>query len=252
MNKLSTYIFAHDQNIILDYIKNNKFNHLDSLYYVFVGNRPSDKISSMSNVIIANKLPLNIEHIPKLVSFTGWYALIENNLIDSEYVNLFEYDVNLSQNFPDKNKSLIDKDPDAIGYFNFPSQHPLFIQDQTYSGPLIKDIKNKTNIDMFELVNKYLSKNPNLLWQTTSNSTWKTKILKNYVEWAKQFIDILSKFEFAGHAIERSISFFYYINKLNVSLTSGLMEHLQLNSHKTDPFLSKNDNRFHEGYKKLI
>lgn len=252
MNKLSTYIFAHDQNIILDFINKNKFRNFDSLFYVFVGNRPTDKISSISNVIIANKLPINIEYIPSLVSYTGWYALCENNLINSEYVNLFEYDVNLTTNFVDKNLSLIDKNSDAIGYFNLPARHPLFIQNETYSGPLVKDIKDKTNVDLFELVNKYLSKNPNLLWQTTSNSTWKTSSLKEYVNWAKQFIDVLSKFEFAGHAIERSISFFYYINKLNVSLTSGLMDHLQLNSHKTDPFLPKNDNRFNEGYKKLI
>jgi hypothetical protein len=101
-------------------------------------------------------------------------------------------------------------------------------------------------------VDTYLKKNTNLLWQNTSNSTWEVSKLKEYVEWAKQFIDILSKFEYAGHAIERSISFFYYIKKLNVSLTSGLLEHLQLNSHKTDPFLPKNNNRFNEGYKKLI
>ena len=252
MNKLSTYIFAHDQNIILDFIKNKKFENFDSLFYVFVGNKSTDKISNINNVIIANKLPINIEHIPKLVSFTGWYALCENNLINSEYVNLFEYDINCCSEFKIKNISLVEKNPDAISYFNLPAKHPLFIQNPTYSDVLVKDIKDKTGVDLFELVNKFLTKNPNLLWQTTSNSTWKTSVLKDYVTWCKQFIEVLSKFEYAGHAIERSISFFYYINKSNVSLTNGLLEHLQLNSHKTDPFLPKNDDRFNQGYKNLI
>jgi hypothetical protein len=252
MNKLTTYIFVHDQNIILDFINKNKFQNFDSLFYVFVGKGPTDKIFTLNNVIIANKLPINIEHIPKLVSFTGWYALCENNLINSEYVNLFEYDINYCSDFRIKNENLIQKNPDAIGYFNLPARHPLFIEATTYSDVLVKDIKEKTGVDLFDLVKKFLNKNPNLLWQTTSNSTWKTSVLKDYVNWVKQFIDVLSKFEFAGHAIERSISFFYYIKKCNVSLTNGLLEHLQLNSHKTDPFLPKNDDRFNEGYKKLI
>ena len=251
MNKLATYIFVHDQNISLYFINKNKVNNFDPLFYVFVGNNPTDKISSIDNVIIANKLPINIEHIPKLVSFTGWYALCENNLINTEYVNLFEYDINYKNDFVLKNESLIENTPDAIGYFNLPAKHPLFIEVPTYSDVLVKSIKQETGIDLFELVNKYLSKNPNLLWQTTSNSTWKVSILKEYVEWVKPFIETLSKFEFAGHAIERSISFFYYIRKLNVSLTNGLLDHLQLNSHKTDPFLPKNDIRFIEGCKKL-
>jgi hypothetical protein len=252
MIKTDTYIFAHDQNIILDYLNKGKFKDFNNLKYVFVGNRPTDKINNLDNVIIANKLPINIEHIPKLTSFTGWYALCENNLITSDYVNLFEYDINYSDKFISKNKSLINSNPDAIGYFNLPAKHPLFIQDNMYSGVLVDDIKVKTGVDMFELVNSYLKKNPNLLWQNTSNSTWEVSKLKDYVLWAKQFIDVLSKFEYAGHAIERSISFFYYINKLNVSLTNGLLDHLQLNSHKTDPFLPKNDDRFNQGYKKLI
>jgi len=252
MIDIHTYIFVHDQNIILDYLNIGKFKDFLNLTYVFLGNRHSDKIDKLDNVIIVNKLPINIEHIPKLTSYTGWYALCENNLIKSDYVNLFEYDINYSNSFIEKNKALINSKPDAVGYFNLPAKHPLFIEDKTYSDVLIKDIKEKTGIDMFQLVATYSKKNPNLLWQNTSNSSWKVSILKEYVLWAKQFQEVLSKFEYAGHAIERSISFFYYIKKLNVSLTSGLLEHLQLNSHKSDPLLPKNDNRFNEGYKKLI
>ena len=252
MSAIDTYIFVHDQNIILDYLNVGKFNDFDNLKYVFVGNRPTDKVSKLDNVIIANKLPVNIENIPKLTSFTGWYALCKNNLIKSDYVNLFEYDINYSDSFVEKNKSLIKNKPDAIGYFNLSAKHPLFIQEKMYSDVLVEDIKNKTGVDIFELTNHYLKRNPNLLWQNTSNSSWEVSVLKEYVEWAEQFIDVLSKFEYAGHAIERSISFFYYIKKLNVSLTNGLLEHLQLNSHKTDPFLPKNDKRFNEGYKHLI
>lgn len=252
MAKIGTYIFVHDQNIILDFVNKGKFKEFDNLKYVFVGNKPNDKINNLKNVIIANKLPINIEHIPKLTSFTGWYALCENNLIKEDYVNLFEYDINYSNSFVSKNESLINSNPDAIGYFNLTAKHPFFIEVKTYSDVLVKDIKDKTGVDMIELVNSYLKKNPNLLWQNTSNSSWKVSVLKEYVNWVKQFVDVLSKFEFAGHAIERSISFFYYIKRLNVSLTNGLLEHLQLNSHKTDPFLPKNDNRFNEGYKKLI
>ena len=94
-----TFIFVHDQQIILDYLRVDKFKQLDNLIYVFVGNGDISKIEGKYNVIICRNLPINIEEFPKLTSFTGWYAIWKNKLYNEDFINLFEYDINLSSNF---------------------------------------------------------------------------------------------------------------------------------------------------------
>jgi hypothetical protein len=91
----STFIFVHDQQIVLDYLAAGKFSGLPDVKYCFLGMRPTDRIEHLPNVIIARNLPDNIEHLPNLVAWTGWYALVRNDLITTHYVNLFEYDVNV-------------------------------------------------------------------------------------------------------------------------------------------------------------
>jgi hypothetical protein len=96
--KAQTFIFVHDQYIVLDYLAAGKFNDLPDVKYVFLGQRLSDQIGhlvDMGKVIIARDLPDNIEHYPNLVAWTGWYAIARNGLITADIVNLFEYDVNL-------------------------------------------------------------------------------------------------------------------------------------------------------------
>jgi len=108
----STFIFVHDQQIVLDYIAANKFSDLPDVKYVFLGMRPTEQIEHLPNVIIARNLPDNIEHYPNLVAWTGWYALVRNGLIKTDLVNLFEYDVNVVGEWVQPNQS--------CGYFWHP------------------------------------------------------------------------------------------------------------------------------------
>lgn len=90
-----TFIFVHDEQIVLDYIAAGKFNQLPDVKYVFLGQRPTDRIKHLDNVVVARDLPHNIEHLPNLVAWTGWYAVLRNDLITADWVNLFEYDINV-------------------------------------------------------------------------------------------------------------------------------------------------------------
>jgi hypothetical protein len=109
----STFIFVHDQQIVLDYLAAGKFSGLPDVKYCFLGMRPTDRIEHLPNVIIARNLPDNIEHFPNLVAWTGWYALVRNDLITTHYVNLFEYDVNVVGEWVQPNE--------PCGYFSHPS-----------------------------------------------------------------------------------------------------------------------------------
>ena len=123
---VDTFIFVHDQEIILDFISKNKFNDFKNFKWVFLGDKPYDKIQKLDNLIIVRNLEHNIEQYPKLTSFTGWYALHKNNLITSDYVNFFEYDINYVPEFVDINKEMIKRNFDFIGYF------PMIISKDDY------------------------------------------------------------------------------------------------------------------------
>jgi hypothetical protein len=125
---MQTFIFVHDQNIVIDFIHSNKFSNIDNVKYVFVGDKPVDKIKDLNEVIVCRDLKDNIENYPNLTSFTGWYALWKNNLIESDYINLFEYDINFSSDLVSQINNSYDEGYDIIGYI------PLKVRDFNYIG----------------------------------------------------------------------------------------------------------------------
>lgn len=250
MKTIETYIFVHDQDIVLDFINKKRFSDFNNFKYVFLGNKNTDKISNLDNVIIARNLKYNIEHYPKLTSFTGWYALYKNNIIQSDYINLFEYDINYNSNFISKNQQIIETSPDAIGYLSA-SVDSIYFMDSRFTEPLVSEVKKNENIDIVDIIKKIKIKNSNLQWATTSNSTWKREVLFKYIEWFSKYINKIGPTPCAGHIAERSISFFYFINKINVQLALNLIEHLQLDSHKTDPNMPSAYNKFAAEYIKI-
>jgi hypothetical protein len=236
-NKLTvdTFIFVHDQEIVLDFINKNKFNDFKNFKWVFLGDKPYDKIQKLDNLIIVRNLEHNIEQYPKLTSFTGWYALHKNNLITSDYVNFFEYDINYVPEFVDINKEMIKRNFDFIGYFPMIISDIVYIKQEQYSIELINSVREKTGFDITKMINNLQSNNPRTMWSSSSNSTWKVSELKNYIEWFADHLDNIVKSNFSGHIHERSLSFYYFMKNLKVFLVQNLMIHVQLNSHGTSP-----------------
>lgn len=249
MKNIETYIFVHDQEIILDFISKNRFSDLENVKYVFLSHRKSDKIEHLKNVIIIKNYENNLENYPKLTSFTGWYILWKNNIIKSDYVNLFEYDINYIKQFPKINIDLINKNFDIIGYFPMLINDPVYIKMRQYVDGLITSIKNKTNIDIDKLINMLYIKNNNSVWSSSSNSTWKVSEWIKYMNWFSNFIEDIKDNPYCGHMHERSISFFYFIYNLNVINMPHLMEHLQLNTHGTSPLEKERFNNLYNNLK---
>lgn len=235
MKKIETFIFVHDQKIILDFILMDRFSDFEDFKYVFLGNNDCDLVKDLPNVIIARNIEHNIEEYPKLTSYTGWYALYKNNLINSEYVNFFEYDVNYIDGFSEINKEMLNLNCDFIGYFPMRLTDPVYLNMSQYTDSLIDSIKIKTGVNIHELINKKINENPNAIWSSSSNSTWKVTALNEYINWFSTFIDDIKTNQFSGHMHERSISFYYYLFNKKVKVVNGLMTHFQLNSHGTSP-----------------
>lgn len=245
MKNISTFIFVHDQSIVLDFIKHDKFKQLNNVKYVFVGDKDSSKIESNPNVIICNKLPFNMEQYPKLTSYTGWYAIWKNGLYkSSDYLNLFEYDVNLSVDF---NKTVTENlSFDVIGYKPFNVHHHSFIKHKPWSEDLLKSIYKNYNIDSLSFINSLPS---NKECSVTSNHTFSQKSFEEYMKWVDPLIEDIKHSGLSGHQVERSISLFYLINKLNYKVIDNVLTHFQFDSHRTQGI---SQDKFKNNYNKLL
>lgn len=232
MKKLSTYIFIHDQQLILACEKEGRFNKLPDVNYVLLGEGENDLIENRIDVIIARDLTYNIEPYRKFCSFTGWYALWKNNIIKSEYVNLFEYDIEIKDYFLNVTSELIEQRTEFIGYVPL-SMEFVFTTQPAYLGGIISLIYKRYQIRVDEIVRVLLFKNPKAEWSSTSNSTFMVKTFNQYMDWFEVLIDDLKASPMCGHAHERSITFFYLIYKNKIALTRNLIKHLMLNSHKS-------------------
>lgn len=223
---VSTYIFVHDQKILLGCDMLGKFKQLPDVHYVFLGANPTDEIQGRDDVIIARNLPNNIEQYPKFCAFTGWYVLWKNNLIKSEYVHLLEYDTIIQDSFNEVTEHLMEKQYSFIGYIPLSMRH-AFINHPQYLANIIPAIKRIYDVDIIEMVTSL--KKQGHQWSSTSNSTFSNESFIEYMNWFEKLIDDLKDSDMSGHAHERSITFFNIIFKKNIFLTNGLIKHLMSN-----------------------
>lgn len=233
MKKIETFIIIHDQDLIVEFENHNKFYNLFNYKYLFVGKKPTDKIESMDNVIICKNFDDNMEDYPQLTSYTGWYCLWKNNLIDTDYINLFEYDVLLHPDIQTHISNLYNQNVDMIGYIPFPIASPLFVKTPKYNEHILPVIEKLENLNLIEFFDKVLQENPNAHWASTSNTTFRKDVFEDYMKWFYPISEEIKNTTTCGHAHERSISFFSFIKNKKHIITNGLMKHLQLDSHKT-------------------
>ena len=228
-----TFIFCHDQNLILEFEETNKFKNLYKHTYVFLGNREVDKLSELNNVIIARNLEHNLEEYPLFTSFTGWYALWKNKLISTKYVNLFEYDVILDPYIDQHHCKFYEQNIEMIGYVPFPIAHYQFIANKEWVEYILPAIKEVYRHDLNQYFLKLVQNNPKAIWSSTSNTTFRVDIFEEYMNWFEPLIPHLKDTKTCGHAHERSITFFSHMRKKKQLITQGILQHLQLDSHKT-------------------
>lgn len=232
-NQNETFIFCHDQDLIIEFEVTNKFKNLNKYTYVFLGSRPVDKLSELQNVIIARNLEYNLEEYPLFTSFTGWYALWKNKLITTKYVNLFEYDVLLDPHIDQHHCKFYEQNAEMIGYVPFPISHFQFIANKEWVEYILPAIKEVYRHDLYQYFSKLLQNNPKAIWSSTSNTTFRVDVFEEYMKWFEPLIPYLKDTKTCGHAHERSITFFSHMRKKKQLITQGILQHLQLDSHKT-------------------
>lgn len=230
-----TYIFIHDQELLLEFEKNKKFEQLKKPIYVFVGNKDCSKIEQLDNVIISRNYENNIEKYPLFTAFTGWFMLWKNNLIKSDYVTLIEYDVILNSYFEQTISKLLIEDYDMVGYIPHRMDIYHYIKNPDWVQSIFTAFKKVHKIDVEREIKYKINRNPDSLWSATNNITFKTDVFHEYMKWIEPIVYEIKEDRNCGHAQERAISFFYTIKNKKIALTNGLIKHFQLNSHGTQP-----------------
>lgn len=228
---IETFIFVHDQEIILKFEELGKFSGFDDYKYVFLGNRDRSKLTSVNNIMFAYDYEINLENYPKMCSYSGWFLLYKNNLISKKYVNLFEYDVILADDFINKQVEFID---DNYDYYNYtPLSTRIEFVNPRWISELIK-FYNKKKINILESLRvNLISKNIDV-WPTTSNVTMKSSFFNSYMSKNEEIFDFLKSTEMVGHALERLLGIQTIISKdINMKYIDNMLRHYQLDSHKT-------------------
>ena len=243
---MQTFIFVHDQNIVVDFINSNKFSNLGDVKYVFVGSKPVDKIQNLNNVVICRDLNDNIENYPNLTSFTGWYALWKNNLIESDHINLFEYDINCSSDIVSHINNGYDEGYDVIGYIPLNVRHFNYIGHLPWVEKIISSLNTVYKVNLYDFI---LSLDGKTNVSVTSNHSMKKEIFEKYMNWISPMIDEIKSSYFSGHEVERSISIFYLLSNLKYKILEGKIEHFQFNSHGTQKISQE---KFKNNYQKLL
>jgi hypothetical protein len=228
-----TFIFVHDQDLILQFEENNKFGNIKNYKYVFLGKRDIDKIEDNEKVIVARKYENNLEDYPLFTSYTGWYILWKYKLITKKYVSLFEYDIVLNEFIEQSQSKFFYDNSEMIGYVPFPVSNFHFIENKNWVENIFTAIKKIYKLDIERTLKLIVSKTPNAYWSSTSNTTFKYEIFDEFMKWFEPIGNEIKETKTCGHAHERAISFFYMTKNKKMTLTQGLLQHLQMDSHKT-------------------
>lgn len=159
---------CHDVNSLKTIINRNN-------YIFFVGNNElPDEYRTNPKIIIARNLPFNIEHEPKLLTFTAWYAIIKNNLfIEFEYLCILEYDTTIENNFVNNLNTLCAVNKYDVISFIEVSALALYLDVNI---DIIKSFLNFKNIEN--------NKTNNIKqWACSTNHCFRRNILEEFVDW---------------------------------------------------------------------
>jgi hypothetical protein len=215
MSNLSIYIVCHNEKAFKTFKSLGNEEYIDKCNYILVGIDKYDKFKGMDNLntIIPIHLPYNIEQHISLLTFTAWYALVKNDLVKTDFVGIFEYDVQFTRNpFPlefDKNSIY------GASYRDIPDY--MFLETVPYLKRLLTPRETETADRM-------------RFWMPSSNMIMPEKFLVDFVEYYTDLIPKIMDSKCHSHFHERMINLFAVMEGYKLE-PCDIIHHKQYNSH---------------------
>lgn len=235
----SYYIFIHDLDLIETLENRGEFKHINNYRYVLLSQTKFEREGK--NYIISNKLPKNIERYNNYLQFTGWYSLVANNIIETDYVTLLEYDTKVNDNIDNIISTEINTTKlDCYGFACLPKDNS-FLNNDIFSNDLVSYLRT-LNITPRDIINR-----GNNNWIVTSNVVIKTDILNKLVK-SDMFINLLNYLKngkYSGHFLERFVTVFLTLHNCSYGFIKECVTHYAVDSHNT-----QNRNHVYEIFKK--
>lgn len=218
-----TFILCHDQDLVLsDVVKNTK-KITDPFSIVFMGNRSIDKIKDNKKLIVSRDLPHNIEQYKNCLQYCGWYAIFKNNLFNSEYIRLIDYDIII-----DRWNNETDNEIKSTIFFN---NDFYFCDGFGDSKTFIKNIINFFNYDPNTLAKNYYKRTNNNKWFSSCDVLVKKSVFVEFMGWMDEVFNQQKDNYYFGMHFERYLSIFCMANNIKYECVENESRHLQLQSH---------------------
>ena len=219
------FVVCHDQELTGRVLADPVMKRLERLKVLFVGGRPYDGRYG-DKVIVCRDLRHNIEHMPKLVAYTGWHAIVKNGLSTAENICVLEYDIELTSRF-DQSVNIGLDNADALGFVNTPINSRLFLE---VIPEFKKYINAKYRCDIQTEISK-ASPTHSQYWPSTSNLAMKRDFLYGFVNWYDSIIPAIADMETMPFVHERAIVIYAKIVKASIGINPNILSHMMQRSH---------------------
>jgi hypothetical protein len=215
---MEIFIIVHNQESLQWFKDHNKGIDISKFKFILVGQWDGVSESMKEECIVASFLPDNIEKYPLLLTFTAWYAIYKNDLSESQYVGLFEYDVVFNLDIFKLEKRL---QTDAIIGFNpRPTNEKLYLDSIPEFCALIDN-------DSIEYSKR------NKMWNATTNVILPQWVLNSFVNWYVKLIPKILEYKSVSHFHERAFNILISVLGIKYKFCPEYVTHKHLCSHKT-------------------
>lgn len=225
MEKIKTFILCANQEIIFQSIEAGKYSDIGDYAFLFLGAGNTSKVEHLDNVIICRNLPNNIEDKPNWLIYTGWYALYHNNLLDGlDRFRVMDYDIDIIK-FNNETK------------YDLKSSMGFDFGDHFFHGfpnvsTFIARVEREAGCSYGELIANYREFCGQSRWFSGIDMLISVKLFRNFMKWFEHLYVESENEKFISHHLERWVTVYLMLNKVEYEICQGESHHLQLKGHK--------------------
>lgn len=224
MKKTKTFILCANQSVVLQSLESKKYDDIGDYAFLFLGAGDVSNIESLNNVIVCRNLPNNIEEKPNWLIYTGWYALYHNDLLDGlDKFRVMDYDINIIK-FNNETKCDLKS---SMGFdFNF---HFWYGFGDAYT--FITRVEREAGCSFEVLLKEYTEFCGQTKWFSGIDMLISVKLFNDFMKWFEHLYIESENERFISHHLERWVTIYLMINKIEYEICEGESYHQQLKGH---------------------